>query len=271
MSRYLSLLLLCSIAAACAREPQTDAADAGLDDNSATDTIAAAPADSAELRQGADSVAARLVAAINAGDAAAVARLSLLPGLEPDTAAARVAIFGFRHHFGGQPVARAKLTASDAGSPGHLEYALGAADGRRKPVVVYYEPQVGAFRAYDELLLYFPRAQRLVPAVVEAIRQRDSVRLGRLFTPDDVDYPPALAAEVIREYARRFDLATLGWRYQGLEAERRAPEPPDVHRRFAYVVTGTKDGRPVEHRVLLMHGDGLLGWDDPLVPDPPMP
>jgi hypothetical protein len=134
---------------------------------------------------------------------------------------------------------------------------------------VSYDPPRDALWAYDEYLTVFPRAQRYVPAVVDAIQRGDSLRLARLFTPDDVDYPPALAARVIRTYRGRFDVGTIRWHFVGLGPERANAGPPAADRRLRYLLTGTRDGRPVEHAVAIGYGDGLIWWDDEWAPDPP--
>jgi hypothetical protein len=222
------------------------------------------------LRARADSLIADLVAGINRRDATLVGALTAYPDEQPDTAAAKEAIADFRHHFREQPVTGFAFIRQHGpdGSPRviHFEYEFTSASAR-KPVVAYYDERIDRFRLYDEFLGYSAYARSLTRGVVEALRTRDSTRLARLLSPDDIDYPVAQAGRVIASYARRFDLATLRFRFDGLAPERPGGYGPRVNRWFRYTIHGSKDGAPVEHRVELIHGDGLVGWRDPLVPD----
>jgi hypothetical protein len=225
------------------------------------------------LRARADSVVAKLVTGINRRDAALVAALTSHPGEQPYVAAAGEAIDDFRHYFRGAPVTRYVFVREHGGEMQqpravHFEYELVTEGAVRKPVVVYYDRRTDRFRVYDEFLSYSARARSLVRGVVEALRARDAARLARLLSPDDIDYPVVLAERVVASYARRFDLGTLHFRFDGLGTERPADYGPRVHRSFQYTIHGSRGGSPVEHRVELIHGDGLVGWRDRWVPPP---
>lgn len=226
----------------------------------------------AVLRSRADSVVAALVAGINRRDAELVAALASHPGDQPNAAAARDAIDDFRHYFRGESVARyAFVREHGAGTQPravHFEYELVTEGGVRKPVVAYYDGRSDRLRVYDEFLSYSGFARSLVRGVVEALRAHDAVRLARLFSPDDIDYPVGLAERVVTNYARRFDLRTLRYEFDGLGPQRPGDYGPRVHRWFRYTIHGSKGASLVEHRVELIHGDGLVGWRDPLVPPP---
>ena len=222
------------------------------------------------LRARADSSMAALVRGINGGDVTLVGTLAAHQGEQPDTARARAAIADFHHHFRNEPVKSFVFVRQHGGEAEprviHFEYELVSNDGARKTVVAYYEARTDRFRLYDEFLGYSAYARSLTRGMVEALRARDATRLARLLSPDDIDYPVALAERVIASYARRFDLATLHFRFDGLAAERPGGYGPRVHRWFRYTILGTRNGARVEHPVELIHGDGLIGWRDKLVP-----
>jgi hypothetical protein len=223
------------------------------------------------LRARADSAIIQLIEGINRRDAALVATLTVHHGEQPDTVVAREAIDDFRHYFRGQRLTGYAFTGVHGRLPGamHFQYQLLSARGVRKTVVAYYDGSIDRLRLYDEFLSYSARARALVRAVIVALRTRDAPRLARLFTPDDIDYPVPLAERVIARYAGRLDLGTLRYRFDGLTPERPVRGYPSVNRWFRYTILGTKNGAPVEHRVVLIHGDGLVGWRDDLVPRPP--
>jgi hypothetical protein len=222
----------------------------------------------AAVRARADSAIVQLIHGINRRDAALVADLIPRHGEQLDTISAREAIEDFRHYFRGQRVTGYMLAGVHGRLPGamHLEYRLLSPTGSHKAVVAYYDEPLTRVRVYDEFLSYSVRTRALVRGVLQALRTRDAPRLARLFSPDDIDYPVPLAERAIVNYARRFDLGTLRYRFDGLTPERRVPGYPSVNRSFRYTILGTKNGTPVEHRVVLIHGDGLVGWRDPLVP-----
>jgi hypothetical protein len=224
-----------------------------------------APGDSG-LKSEANGLVSRLVAGINARNPIAVASVSAFPGEDPDTSAARAAIEGFRHHLQDH-VIECRFVGHPEGWDSHLEYMLIGASGASKAVVVYHDEFRNHSRVYDEFLAYFSRAQHYAPAVMDAVRRRDAQRLARLLSPDDLDYPVPLAEQAIAGYASRFDLPTLRIDYKGLDPSPAAGYGPDVRRWFGYTVHGMKDGQPVAHDILIIHGDGLIGWRDPMVPD----
>jgi hypothetical protein len=238
-----------------------------------------APADSIggfadSFRTRADSVVARLARAINSGDVALldsfVRPADWPPDPARDTLAARYVIRDFRRHLGDRPITRWEYVRGLAergmieARASHIEYDLVAEGGARKRIVVYRDGST--LRPYEEFLSYSPRVHGLVEAMLAAIRARDSMRVARLLNPDDVDYPADLAARAIERYARRYDLTTLRARFDSLPSLRRSGYHPQVDRPFHYTITGTKGGRPVEHHIVLVVGDGLVGWRDPLVP-----
>ncbi len=222
------------------------------------------------LRPRADSAIVHLIEGINRRDAMIVATLTSHHGEQLDTTAAREAIEDFRHYFRGERVTGYVFAGAHGRLPGemHFEYRVLSSRGIEKTVVAYYDGSFDRFRVYDELLTYSAPARALARGVVSALRSRDAARLARLFSPDDIDYPVAMAERVIARYARRFDLATLQYRFDGLAPARPVRGYPSVNRWFRYTILGTKKGVPVEHRVVLIHGDGLIGWRDEMVPRP---
>ena len=222
------------------------------------------------LRSRADSVVAQLVVGINRRDAGLVAALASHLGEQPNAAAARDAIDDFHHYFRGESVARYAFVREHGTQQRaiHFEYELVTEGDVRKPVVAYYDGRTDRLRVYDEFLSYSGVAHSLVRSVVEALRAHDAARLARLFSPDDIDYPVGLAEQVVANYARRFDLGTLRYEFDGLGPQRPGDYGPRVHRWFRYTIHGSKGASPFEHRVELIHGDGLVGWRDSLVPPP---
>jgi hypothetical protein len=222
------------------------------------------------LRARADLAIVQLIVGINRRDAALVAAVASHHGEQPDTSAAREAIDDFHHYFRGQRVTGYRFAGVHGRLPGamHFEYRLLSSRGAQKSVVAYYDGSSDRVRVYDELVSYSGHARALVRSVVDALRTRDAARLARLFSPDDIDYPVPLAERVIAGYARRFDLGTVTYRFDGLTPARPVRGYPSVNRWFRYSIVGTKNGAPVEHRVVLIHGDGLVGWRDELVPRP---
>jgi hypothetical protein len=216
---------------------------------------------------------AQLVNAINARDAGVAAVLSQQMSLPPDTAAAALALADYAQLFGGSQVTGFRFLRQHGGEGqpvhAHFEYRLTAANGREKTVAVYYDGSANRFRVYDELLGYSGRAHAFVDAVVAALREQDAARLARLLNPDDIDYPEPLARQAIANYVRTFDLPTLAARFDGLTGERDNPYAPAVDRFFRFTLTGSRAGVPVEHRITVSHGDGLVSWRDDLVPANP--
>jgi hypothetical protein len=261
--RCFALAAVCCVAVACTRvaDDHARAGSGAAEPSLLCDSGAASP-----LRARADSLVSRLVIAINDPDPATVASLASFADQEPDTAAAAVAIEGFRHHLRGE-IETCEFVGGEEGGDSHLEYRLVSGAGISKPVVVYHDAIRNHTHLYDEFLSYFARAQSYSRAMVDALSRRDAQRLARLLSVDDIDYPVELAEQAIGNYASRFDLPTLQIHYQGLEQESRTEHGPDVNRAFRYVIRGTRDARTVEHEVRITHGDGLLGWRDPLIPE----
>lgn len=231
----------------------------------------AAPPTRGAVEERAERLAGRLMDAINDGDAAVLAELSAIPPEIPDPAQGAAALEDYRAYFGGsavQGVEQVNRETSGGAWEGHdlrLVYELVAANGIRKPVLVYYEARFDTLRAYDEFLRYSNRAHAYASAVVEAIRESDPEELAMLLTIDDVTYPLSLARDAIADYEERFDLETLTVTFTGLEPRDRF----SFDRAFLFSVRGSKDGRTQSNSVRLTPGDGLLSWKDPLIPTAP--
>jgi hypothetical protein len=264
--RILTLLTTCAAAlgygTACGAPPP-DRPDGAAASTRHVHDCGAPPASA--LHATADSLVSLLIHALNEGDAALVAALAASADRPPDPAAAAIALDGFRQHLAGDIVGCAFIGSADGGN-NHLEYRLLSTSGAAKSVVVYHDATSDRTYLYDEFLSYFPRAQWYAGAMVAALRAEDADRLARLLSVDDIDYPTDLARLAIRNYAALFDLATLEVRYEGLAHDRRTAGGADVVRPFHYTVRGTKADAPVEHPIVMTHGDGLLGWWDPLIP-----
>jgi hypothetical protein len=225
------------------------------------------PARDSPLHVRADSLVVLLVAGINSGNASTVARLLNPHAGRDDEAFAATAIQGFRHHFDEATLTGCRFVEAHGGPDVHLEYRLVAVTGESKPVVAYHDSRSDQMWLYDEFLAAFPRAEHYAGAIVEAIARQDAERLARLLSVDDIDYPEHLAGEAIAAYARRFELSTLRVEFAGLGPGPDMEGAPAVNRPFLYRVAGTMDGRPVQHDVVVRHGDGLVGWHDALVPE----
>lgn len=258
-------LILVGLIAVIACERRTDDSSIESRSNDAT-RYCDSPGRSAVLER-ANALVSRLIQAINSRDAATVAGLASFPGEQADSLAAVDALEGYRHHFAGQEITECQLVEEFPGQNTHIVYRLGSVAGTSKTVGIYYDHRRDHLRVYDEFLRYFARAQRYSAAIVDAIRSQDARELARRLSVDDVEYPVGLAEQAIQNYGRRFGLPEIQLHYEGLERTPRMGDlNADLNRWFTYRITGAKDGRPVEHRVMLSHGDGLLGWRDTLVP-----
>jgi hypothetical protein len=252
------------LAAGLACEPRVEI---GGSERPVVDLSYCASSQGSPLLARADSLVSRLVQAINDSDTAAVAGLASAPGEQLDTLAAAGALAGYRHHFEEQHIAECELVEEFPGPDTHFVYRLKSVAGSTKDVGVYHDQRHDHLRAYDEFLRYFGRAQRHSAAIVAAIRSKDPRELARLLSIDDLDYPVWLAEQAVENYRRQFDLPEIQLHYEGLERTPRMGDlNADLNRWFIYRITGTKGGRAVEHGVVISHGDGLLGWRDPLVP-----
>ena len=274
-SRVLALASIAAAALACGSDGARDRGRTGGRDGAAT--AAVPPRAAVPVLVRADSLVHAVVRLIARGDADSLARLATHPELPPDTAAARASIAAFARHFDGAAVARIErvrtmMDDTTALRPDHAElvYRLTAANGRDKLLGVNYDGRRDRLHPYDELLGYAWQAQGYATAITAALRDGDAMRLARHLSVDDIDYPPALARQVIATYRARVDLRTLTLRAEGLAPERELPAGVlDLSRPFRFTLLGTKDGRPVAHPVQVLHGDGLVGWVDPWVPEAP--
>lgn len=228
--------------------------------------LAAAPAssDPSTRRERADAKVRQLVQAIDRGDVAL-----LYPGsplAEKERASAQEGLEGWRHFLGGKPVARIDFLG-ESGNPGasSLEYRLVSAAGRGKMVTLSYNGQVDELYLHDEFLDIYPRATLMVREVIATLESGDAPKLARLLTPDDEPFPVERAERMIARYRREIDPGTLAFRFQGVE-NTLADIPGQEHNDFLYLLEGKKDGRAVQHAVRVGHGDGLVFWIDPFIP-----
>ncbi len=218
----------------------------------------------------ASALAERLMRAINARDAATLSELSAIPPEIPDPDYGQAAIRDYDRYFGGSAVDRVERVSSDAenatsGGDARLVFELIARNGTRKPVLIYYEARFDSMRVYDEFLRYSGRVHAYAGAIVEAIQASDAEDLAHLLSVDDLDFPVPLARKAISNYAERFDLETVELAFVGLEPSDRFR----YDRPFLFSIRGTKDGRPQTNAVRVVIGDGLLSWQDPLIPNQP--
>ena len=264
-----TILILSLTGCGTEEEPQRiyEAPPSQAAEESATVVTPHAPPEPSDVRARADLIAERLVAAINEKRPESIARLSAIPPEVPSASAGRAALDDYRRYFGENRVDRAERLAETGNEPqlgrdGAWEYRLIGADGTTKHVRVYYDARLDTFRAVDEFLMYSGRVHRYADAVVTALRHEDALELASLLSVDDLNYPVELAEQAIRNYNARFDPGTLEANFIGLAP----PGPTPAHRPFLYDISGTLDGAPASHTISVITGDGLVGWDDSLIP-----
>ena len=187
-------------------------------------------------REGADAIAANVVAAIN-GDAASAASLyslvyggkrSVDPGLR-----------NLRHYLGrGES---AKYEKSE-GSTRDIRYSyrLLGTGGKSAELVISQDETV---RVWNPLLYYSGRADHMTSEMFRLVAANDAATLARLLTADDIDFPVADAQKIIDDYRRRYGSKSLSASFD------RVDEPKNS---IIYKINGTDD------EIVMGYGDGLL-------------
>jgi hypothetical protein len=187
-------------------------------------------------REGADAIAASVVAAIN-GDAASAATLyslvyggkrSVDPGLR-----------NLRHQLGRGESARHEKTE---GSNRDIRYSyrLLGPGGNSSELVISQDETV---RVWNPLLYYSGRADHMTSEMFRLVAANDAATLARLLTADDIDFPVPDAQKIIDDYRRRYGSKSLSASFDRLD------EPKNS---IIYKINGTND------EIVMGYGDGLL-------------
>ena len=115
---------------------------------------------------------------------------------------------------------------------------------------------------YDNILFYSYRAEQYLESFLDAIKQNKPETISSLLTYDDFPnpYPESKALAIIANYEASFDTQTLEFVFVGTET-RKADEG-----HLLYVFTGTKEGVPGKHEIMVSYGDGLVGVKDDWIP-----
>ncbi len=201
----------------------------------------------------ADAIIKKVVDAINKKDAAAIAPYLIRKDQGVDLA--KAAIQDYNTYFKGEKVTRFERVGAAPNRPDTFLYKISNKNGLNKEIFVSFqqqEPQV-----YDEFLNYSYSSKGLLENFVTSIQRKDATKLARVLSPDDIDYSVTNAKKVISNYEQKFDTNTIKYRLEGLE---------DKTGSFIYTLYGSKGGKPVQHKVTVIHGDGLVGLKDALIP-----
>jgi hypothetical protein len=204
----------------------------------------------------ADALMAKVVTAINHGDAEFLATYLLQIG-EINREFAIAAIADYQTYFKGNEIENYERLGEDSLRPDTLKYRLIAGDIHKEILVSFQQENV---TLYDEFLGYSARAKNLLSRFVDALKAGDSQQLAHLLSPDDLDYPVSQAEQAIANYRQAFDPQTLTFEFIGFASPTVANSP------FVYRLSGSKAGQAVEHDVKAIYGDSLVGLQDDFVP-----
>lgn len=202
----------------------------------------------------ADALMSKVVDAINRGDAKFLSQY-LRYGDEVNQAFARAAIADYRTYFNPRAIERFERVGEAPYNPEALQYKLYNRAGVNKEIFVSF--QSNSVTLYDEFLTYSARAKNLLDGLIAAVQQQNARKLAAVLTPDDIDYPVSLAEQAIANYEEKLEPQTLNYSFIGLE---------DRRDRFIYEIAGTQNGKPIQHRVKIVYGDGLVGLEDEWIP-----
>jgi hypothetical protein len=187
-------------------------------------------------REGADAIAAGVVAAIKGDPASAATLSSLVYGGKP---AIDAGLGHLRHHLGSAQSAEFEKTE---GNQHDIRYAyrLQGTTGRSTALSISQDETV---RVWNPLLYYSHRAERMTSEMFRLIAANDATTLARLLTADDIDYPVADAQKIIDDYRRRYGTRKLSASFDRLDETRGS---------IIYRVVGTND------EIEMGFGDGML-------------
>lgn len=197
--------------------------------------------------------AARLVQlleeAINSPSSTASAELSRFIAGGPE--ALRVAVEQYRTVLGrvvdSRELREEGITAA-AGGYRRVIFELLGSTGRTMEIDVYQDDLV---RLHGLLLDYGLRSELFINAFLRAISSGDGVRLARILSPDDIDFPVERAREIIVSYREHFHTATL--RAEFMDAD-------DQRHTIRWMIRGRTPAGPEETGwIELITGDGLIG------------
>jgi hypothetical protein len=187
-------------------------------------------------REGADALAAGIVAAIN-GDAERAANLhSLIYG---GKASVDAGLRNLRHYLGRAESAQYKNTEG-SNRDVRYSYRVVGTSGRSSELVISQDETV---RVWNPLLYYSGRADRMTSEMIRLIAANDATTLARLLTADDIDFPVPDAQKIIDDYRRRYGSRSLSASFDRLEETRNS---------IIYRIDGTND------EIEMGYGDGLL-------------
>lgn len=212
----------------------------------------------------ADALMAVLVDAMNQNQPEVIAPYVWESANRPEQVAAAIA--NFKTLFNQSPITSLTRTLTElppnaqfAGQP-EQRYRYEIATDTGMTQIIILQQQSGSIRVLHPFFHYSYFAKQQIDRLIESVQTNDADGLARALSPDDIDYPPNLATEAIATYRRVFDPDTMQGQFVGWEEERD---------RFVYRITGTKAGQTVEHSVVVIYGDGLVGVQDDLIPSIP--
>ena len=214
----------------------------------------------------ADQIVKEFAEALNEGDAIRIFDCMTFPNNNYYTIDwTEAAVKNYHIYFHGEPIEKAELVGPAEYHQG-LVYRLYSA-GSDKEVFVnacyidgeyIYEDLI----IYDNILFYSYRAEQYLEAFFDAMKQNKPETISSLLTYDDFanPYPESKALDIIAHYEASFDTQTLEFIFAGTET-RKADEG-----NLVYVITGTREGVPAKHEIMLCYGDGLVGLIDDWIP-----
>ncbi|MEW6698554.1 MAG: hypothetical protein AB1341_14630 [Bacillota bacterium] len=131
-------------------------------------------------------------------------------------------------------------------------YRIYSKDKERKVVVVISEE--GAY-VNDLLLNYSYFVHLKMECYIIALKNKDRDKVAGALSEGDLHFPLAQTDKVIKQYESKFDLFTINYRLIDVNKDS-----------FIYLITGTKNGEPVEHQLRIVCGDMMTGIRDSWIP-----
>lgn len=107
----------------------------------------------------------------------------------------------------------------------------------------------------DLFLTYSYFAGLQLDNFIAALKDNNKSMLVSALSEDDKYFPESEVEKVFINYQKIFDLHTLNYQLVDFGEDY-----------FVYSITGTKNGKPAEHRLKIICGDGITGIRDELVP-----
>lgn len=205
------------------------------------------------IEKQADAIIENIIDAINNKDADSLAPYLIRQDYALDFA--KAAINDYKTFFKAQNIAGFQRLGKSPTRPNTFLYKIFNQNGLSKTISVSFQQKQP--RVDDEFFTYSAQAKGMLTRFINSIKNKDAQKLARVLTPDDVDYPVSAARQIIANYESRFDPETLKFKFKGLRGKGNY---------FVYTLYGFKNGKPVQHEVSIIHGDGLVGLQDYLLP-----